>query len=211
MRRIGAYEAKTHLPRLLDEVEAGETVTITKHGRPVAVLAPARPSRHPLPRRQRGFVCFGATITCAGSRSVSSSTRSETVIVIDASVALAWCLADEEDERRNALTSSSARAPAPATGRSRSPTRSLAAERRGRLTPDETDHARRLLSNLDVEIVPVELAMATSAVLDTARTLGLTAYDATYLDLARFRDVPLGTLDGDLIRSCATAGVPLAA
>ena len=40
MRSIGAYEAKTHLPRLLDEVEQGERITITKHGRPVAVLVP---------------------------------------------------------------------------------------------------------------------------------------------------------------------------
>ena len=45
MRRVGAYEAKTHLPRLLDEVAKGERITITKHGRPVAILAPARPSR----------------------------------------------------------------------------------------------------------------------------------------------------------------------
>ena len=37
---IGAYEAKTHLPRLLDQVERGETVTITKHGRVVARLVP---------------------------------------------------------------------------------------------------------------------------------------------------------------------------
>ena len=41
MRRIGAYEAKTHLPRLLDEVAEGETITITKHGVAVAVLGPA--------------------------------------------------------------------------------------------------------------------------------------------------------------------------
>jgi prevent-host-death family protein len=40
MRRIGAYEAKTHLPRLLDDVENGERITITKHGRPVAILVP---------------------------------------------------------------------------------------------------------------------------------------------------------------------------
>lgn len=40
MRTIGAYEAKTHLPRLLDEVAAGEVITITKHGQPVAVLVP---------------------------------------------------------------------------------------------------------------------------------------------------------------------------
>lgn len=40
MRTVGSYEAKTHLPRLLDDVEKGERITITKHGRPVAVLIP---------------------------------------------------------------------------------------------------------------------------------------------------------------------------
>jgi prevent-host-death family protein len=40
VRSIGAYEAKTHLPRLLDEVAKGERITITKHGVPVAVLVP---------------------------------------------------------------------------------------------------------------------------------------------------------------------------
>ena len=40
---IGAYEAKTHLPRLLDQVERGDTVTITKHGRAVARLVPVSP------------------------------------------------------------------------------------------------------------------------------------------------------------------------
>ena len=39
MRRVGSYEAKTHLARLLDEVSRGETITITKHGVPVAVLS----------------------------------------------------------------------------------------------------------------------------------------------------------------------------
>ena len=37
---VGAYEAKTHLPALLAKVERGETVTITRHGRPVARLVP---------------------------------------------------------------------------------------------------------------------------------------------------------------------------
>ena len=44
MKEIGSYEAKTHLPRILDEVERGQTVIITKHGRPVAKLSPVRPS-----------------------------------------------------------------------------------------------------------------------------------------------------------------------
>jgi prevent-host-death family protein len=42
MRTVGAYEAKTHLARLLEEVAQGETITITKHGQAVAILAPPR-------------------------------------------------------------------------------------------------------------------------------------------------------------------------
>jgi prevent-host-death family protein len=46
---VGAYEAKTHLPRLLDEVAAGRTFTITKHGRPVARLVPPVANERPEP------------------------------------------------------------------------------------------------------------------------------------------------------------------
>ena len=45
VKQIGVYEAKTQLPRLLDEVERGESVTITRHGRPVARLVPVGPQR----------------------------------------------------------------------------------------------------------------------------------------------------------------------
>lgn len=38
MPKLGAYEAKTHLPRLLRQVESGEVVTITRNGRAVARL-----------------------------------------------------------------------------------------------------------------------------------------------------------------------------
>jgi len=41
MEAVGAHEAKTHLPRLLDDVAAGKSVVITKHGVPVARLVPA--------------------------------------------------------------------------------------------------------------------------------------------------------------------------
>lgn len=40
MRFIQASEAKTHLPRLLDEVERGETLVITRHGRAIARIIP---------------------------------------------------------------------------------------------------------------------------------------------------------------------------
>lgn len=37
---VGAYEAKTHLPALLERVARGEQIIITKHGRPIARLVP---------------------------------------------------------------------------------------------------------------------------------------------------------------------------
>ena len=40
MREIQASEAKTHLPQLLDDVERGETLIITRHGRPIARIVP---------------------------------------------------------------------------------------------------------------------------------------------------------------------------
>ncbi|NJK91526.1 MAG: type II toxin-antitoxin system Phd/YefM family antitoxin [Blastochloris sp.] len=48
---VGAFEAKTHLSRLLDQVEQGALVTITRHGKPVAQLMPA-------PKKKKGkFGC----------------------------------------------------------------------------------------------------------------------------------------------------------
>lgn len=44
MQYIGAFEAKTHLSRLLDAAEKGEVFTITKRGRPVARLMPPAPA-----------------------------------------------------------------------------------------------------------------------------------------------------------------------
>jgi prevent-host-death family protein len=40
MSTIGSYDAKTHLPALLRRVEAGERITITRHGHPIARLVP---------------------------------------------------------------------------------------------------------------------------------------------------------------------------
>ncbi len=40
MESVGSFEAKTHLPQLLERVAQGEEFTITKHGKPVARLVP---------------------------------------------------------------------------------------------------------------------------------------------------------------------------
>ena len=49
MEHVGTYKAKTHLAELLDRVEAGEAVTITRHGKPVARLSPSRGPDEPSP------------------------------------------------------------------------------------------------------------------------------------------------------------------
>ena len=48
--QVGAYEAKTHLPALLERVARGEQITITKHGKPIARLVPIK---RPDPDRRR--------------------------------------------------------------------------------------------------------------------------------------------------------------
>ena len=47
MAQVGSYEAKTHLPELLERVRAGESITITKHGVPVAELVPTSKAGKP--------------------------------------------------------------------------------------------------------------------------------------------------------------------
>ncbi len=46
METVGAYEAKTHLYKLLERVTKGERITITKYGVPVAVLQPFDPEKN---------------------------------------------------------------------------------------------------------------------------------------------------------------------
>ena len=41
MKHVGMFEAKTHLSSLVDEVEKGAEVVITRHGKPVAKLVRA--------------------------------------------------------------------------------------------------------------------------------------------------------------------------
>ena len=44
MAEVGACQARTHLSHLLDQVERGETIIITRHGKPVARLTPLEAS-----------------------------------------------------------------------------------------------------------------------------------------------------------------------
>lgn len=79
-------------------------------------------------------------------------------------------------------------------------------ERRGRLTPQETNTFLASLSELSIEIAPVAPDLG---VLDLARRHGLTVYDAAYLDLASRTGVPLATLDRQLRQAAGAAEVTI--
>ncbi len=48
MKSVSLAEAKTHLSTLVDQVEAGEIVCITRHGKPAARLMPVEEARKPI-------------------------------------------------------------------------------------------------------------------------------------------------------------------
>ena len=45
MKKVGAFEAKTHFSALLMDAERGETIIVTKKGKPVAQLGPIKPAK----------------------------------------------------------------------------------------------------------------------------------------------------------------------
>ena len=66
MKEVGAFEAKNKLSMLLDAVERGEEVVITRHGKAVARLVPDRP-RHDVSRAQEAALRIRARATALHS------------------------------------------------------------------------------------------------------------------------------------------------
>ncbi|HEY2858784.1 MAG TPA: type II toxin-antitoxin system prevent-host-death family antitoxin [Terracidiphilus sp.] len=56
MRTVNIHEAKTHLSRLVDEVEKGNSFIIAKAGKPKAKVVPIESSREETLKRRLGFM-----------------------------------------------------------------------------------------------------------------------------------------------------------
>ena len=132
--------------------------------------------------------------------------------VIDASVALSWCFEDEASPASDAILQRlrSTRAVAPAHWPLEVANGLRSAERRGRIDESSIPMATELLTALPIQVDEAHaLDAALGRTLGTARSIGLTAYDAAYLDLATRRGLPLATADDQLARAAAAAGVKL--
>lgn len=131
--------------------------------------------------------------------------------VVDNSVVMAWCFLDEEndvaDKALNALHRVSAHVPGiwPLDVLNVL----VVAERRRRIPPGDSSRFLELLGRLPIQVhqQAVELQMGT--LLQLARAHGLSSYDASYLDLAMRKGLPLATNDRGLIRAAETCRVQL--
>lgn len=133
------------------------------------------------------------------------------MFVVDASVTLAWCLADESSELADRALARLEReeAVAPAVWPLEVANGLRTAERRGRLELADLTRVRGMLGSLPVQVEAVQLETALGEITDLARQLDLTAYDAAYLSLAARRGLPLATVDDRLRQACVRAGVEI--
>lgn len=106
-------------------------------------------------------------------------------IVTDSSVILAWYFDDEVDDY------------------------AISVARRGRITLDESVGILKDLSEMQIRVEQEPPARMLNEVFVLARDHQLSTYDASYLDLAMRRDLPLATLDKSLQRAAGKLGVPL--
>lgn len=132
-------------------------------------------------------------------------------IVLDCSTTMAWCFGDEADPYTDKVLDAmgSGEVLVPSIWTLEVANVLLSAERHGRL--QEADSARflDLLGNLPIRVDERDAAVAFTSALSCGRRLGLTAYDAAYLDLAMRTGAPLATRDKQLRKACRAAGAEL--
>ena len=134
-----------------------------------------------------------------------------TAFVLDASIALSWCFADEATPATDALLDRLAdeEAAAPALWRLEVANALAMAERRGRLSVVGLTRSVSLLQRLAVSIDSEGAERAFRELLDLARAERLTVYDAAYLELALRLGLPLASKDAKLRKVGAGLGLAL--
>lgn len=131
--------------------------------------------------------------------------------VIDASLTLSWCIADEAgdstEEILDGLTSGDT-AIAPALWIWEINNALFQVEARHRIDSAMRQKQSSRLQTLSIEIEDSSHQYVWNAVIPLAQKYKLTVYDATYLEMALRRDLPLGTLDKDLRKAAEKLSIP---
>lgn len=130
-------------------------------------------------------------------------------LVIDASLAAAWCFPGEQTSYTNGVLRIAGQTidpVAPALWAYEIRNAILMGVKRGRITKDASQKLLIFLSDLDVQLLDPP---SHDAIFSLADRHGLTVYDAAYLDLALRENLPLASLDQALRKAAGNCGVAL--
>jgi predicted nucleic acid-binding protein len=132
-------------------------------------------------------------------------------LVIDGSVAIAWCYPDERDTYSQSVLNAlaSRQAIVPNRWHLEVANMLIVGERRKRCTQADTVTWLGFFNSLPIAVDEETKAHAFGDILSLAREHGLSVYDAAYLELAMRRGLPLATLDDKLETAARAIGVPL--
>ncbi len=133
-------------------------------------------------------------------------------LVLDASIVLAWCFPDEETSLAQHVAGKFKRgdtAVVPSFWPHEVLNALLVGEKRRRISKVLVQAFLDDLAALPIVLEQFPAAIVFDRIQNLSREHGLTAYDAAYLDLALNSELPLATLDDDLIRACKEARVRL--
>ena len=132
-------------------------------------------------------------------------------LVLDASVAVVWGFEDEADPLAETLLDRmpTVRAYVPALWPLEVANVLLVGERRKRISAADTAQFLALLGTFPIAIDEETTSRAWGDTLGLARAHGLSVYDASYIELAMRRGLPLATLDAKLGAAAAAVGVAL--
>lgn len=129
--------------------------------------------------------------------------------VVDASVALGWFLDDESDtyatETLRKLETESAIVPA--LWAAEIANALTVAERRSRISEAETAGIVSFIHSLPIQVDETPVLDSIDRLIALARRHAITAYDATYMELALRLNAPLATLDRSLREAAERSGV----
>ena len=131
--------------------------------------------------------------------------------VLDSSVALAWALPDESNPILDPLFDQlmTEIIMVPPVWSLEIGNVLLVAVKRGRLTVRDMNYLIKEFRGLPVEIDAMSMEVSLDETLMLAKKYELTTYDASYLELAKRREMPLATLDNKLRKACSSAKIKL--
>ena len=129
--------------------------------------------------------------------------------VLDCSVTMSWCFKDERDDYSAYCLRllEEAEATVPSLWALEVMNVLLVAERRARLLPSESEEFIGLLRLLPIAIEPSP--GISSRVMDLGRAYRLSAYDATYVELALCKGLPMATKDETVRGVLALLGIEI--